>query len=85
MHGSPGILARRARWGRFSPIPAAVLFLLVSFVSAQEPTEPQSAAASGSSRVAVHGVVRNAATGAPLARALVQIEGDAETGTLTDG
>lgn len=33
----------------------------------------------------VHGVVRNAATGAPLPRALVQIEGDASTGALTDG
>ncbi|MDR3774027.1 MAG: carboxypeptidase-like regulatory domain-containing protein [Terracidiphilus sp.] len=33
----------------------------------------------------VQGVIRNAATGAPLARALVEIEGDAETGTLTDG
>ena len=32
----------------------------------------------------VHGVVRNAATGEPLPRALVRIEGDAETGTLTD-
>lgn len=35
--------------------------------------------------MAVRGVVRNAATGAPLARALVEIEGNAETGTLTDG
>jgi hypothetical protein len=33
----------------------------------------------------VTGIVRNAATGEPLARALVQIEGDADTGTLTDG
>jgi hypothetical protein len=32
----------------------------------------------------VHGVVRNAATGEPLARAMVRIEGDAETGALTD-
>jgi hypothetical protein len=30
-------------------------------------------------------VVRNSATGEPLPRALVQIEGDADTGTLTDG
>ena len=35
--------------------------------------------------VAVHGVVRNAATGEPLPRALVRIEGDAATGALTDG
>ena len=36
-------------------------------------------------RAAVQGVVRNSATGEPLPRALVQIEGDADTGTLTDG
>ncbi len=36
-------------------------------------------------RVAVHGLVRNGATGQPLPRALVRIEGDASTGTLTDG
>lgn len=62
---------------------ALLLFNLSN--SAQEPTEPQSAPAAGFTRIAVHGVVRNAASGAPLARALVQIEGDAETGTLTDG
>jgi hypothetical protein len=33
----------------------------------------------------VHGVVRNSASGEPLPRALVRIEGDASTGTLTDG
>ena len=33
----------------------------------------------------LHGVVLNADTGAPLPRALVQIEGDADTGALTDG
>jgi len=36
-------------------------------------------------RTTVHGIVRNAATGEPLPRALVRIEGDADTGTLTDG
>lgn len=36
-------------------------------------------------RTTVHGVVKNAATGEPLARALVRIEGDADTGALTDG
>lgn len=35
--------------------------------------------------VTVHGVVRNAVTGQPLARALVRLEGEADTGTLTDG
>jgi hypothetical protein len=33
----------------------------------------------------LHGVVRNAVTGEGLARALVRIEGDANTGALTDG
>lgn len=33
----------------------------------------------------VHGVVCNAATGQPLPRALVRIEGDADTGALTNG
>jgi len=32
----------------------------------------------------VHGTVRNGATGEPLARALVRIEGDANSGALTD-
>jgi hypothetical protein len=39
----------------------------------------------GSALITVHGVVRNAATGEPLPRALVRIEGDAATGALTDG
>ena len=33
----------------------------------------------------LHGVVRNAATGEGVTRALVRIEGDADTGALTDG
>ncbi|MGP8252797.1 MAG: carboxypeptidase regulatory-like domain-containing protein [Terracidiphilus sp.] len=33
----------------------------------------------------LHGVVRNAASGEPLPRALVSVEGDAATGALTDG
>jgi len=36
-------------------------------------------------RATVHGVVTNAATGQPLPRALVRIEGDAATGALSDG
>jgi Carboxypeptidase regulatory-like domain len=36
-------------------------------------------------RASVHGVVKNAATGEPLPRALVRIEGDAVAGALTDG
>lgn len=33
----------------------------------------------------VHGVVKNAATGEPLPRALIRVEGDALAGALTDG
>ncbi len=33
----------------------------------------------------LHGLVRNAASGEPLPRALVSVEGDAATGVLTDG
>ena len=60
------------------------LLLVNARLSAQEPTEPQNQPPE-SGRVTVHGTVHNAATGAALARALVQIEGDAETGTLTNG
>src|SRR5579859_6056559 len=49
-----------------------------------EPVTPPPPAADVA-RVAVHGSVKNAATGEPLARALVRIEGDAVTGRLTDG
>jgi len=52
---------------------------------AQESADSQAGNAASATRVTVHGVVRNEATGEPLARALVQIEGDADTGTLTDG
>ncbi len=69
---------------------AAALFLVAPHLSGaqdQEPTEPQSQAvnAAGAGHVNVAGVVHNAATGEPLARALVQVEGDADTGALTDG
>lgn len=36
-------------------------------------------------QTSVHGIVRNAATGEGVPRALVRIEGDANTGALTDG
>jgi len=49
-----------------------------------EPAEPPPPAADVA-RVVVHGIVKNAVTGEPLARALVRIEGDAVTGRLTDG
>lgn len=54
---------------------------------AQEPAQQPDAAAAPAptTRAGIHGIVRNSVSGEPLARALVQIEGDAETGTLTDG
>jgi hypothetical protein len=66
-------------------------FLLVAAQGlAQESSpvqEPKATAenAPASALATVHGVVRNAATGEPLPRALVKIEGNAETGALTDG
>lgn len=58
--------------------------------SSDQETAQQSATqldlpSNNTTRVGVHGEVRNAATGEPLARALVRIEGDATSGTLTDG
>jgi hypothetical protein len=55
----------------------------------QQPAEqaPQPAAESAPpvALTTLQGVVRNAATGQPLPRALVRIEGEADTGALTDG
>jgi hypothetical protein len=51
---------------------------------AQNQDQPAATQAAGS-LATVRGVVRNGATGEPLPRALVRIEGDAGTGTLTDG
>ncbi|MGD0731930.1 MAG: carboxypeptidase-like regulatory domain-containing protein [Terracidiphilus sp.] len=55
--------------------------LLPALLAAQ--AAPGSLAAS--TPATVHGVVTNAATGQPLPRALVRIEGNAEAGALTDG
>jgi hypothetical protein len=60
----------------------AAFLLAATLAPAQEP-QPEEAPAPA--RTAVHGVVRNAATGAPLPRALVRIEGDSGIGVLTDG
>jgi hypothetical protein len=58
-------------------------------VLAQEPAQDagQATQPSGLDRTltTLHGVVRNAATGEGVPRALVRIEGDADTGVLTDG
>jgi hypothetical protein len=50
-------------------------------VAGNQQPQQQSAPALAS----LHGVVRNAASGEPLPRALVSVEGDASTGALTDG
>lgn len=52
-----------------------------------EPLEPSPAPLEekNAARAVVHGMVKNAATGEPLPRALVRIEGDAVSGALTDG
>jgi hypothetical protein len=60
-----------------------MLLVFGNQTQAQQPD--QAGTATEPTRVTVNGIVRNAATRVPLARALVQIEGDADTGTLTDG
>ncbi len=65
----------------------ALLLSAAGQLAAQTPSpQPdQPANPYGAARVTVQGMVRNSANGEPLARALVQIEGDANTGALTDG
>jgi Carboxypeptidase regulatory-like domain len=88
---SPATLPRRARHS-WSLARIALLLLLPGLPSAyaQDPQPQETSPASPAPvpdlvRTAVHGVVKNAATGEPLPRALVRIEGDAVAGTLTDG
>lgn len=84
LRGCRGRLAARAA--------VACLALLAPATSthaAAQDVDPDSAPIpsplpSASALIAVQGVVRNAVTGEPLARALVRIEGDASTGALTD-
>lgn len=69
-----------------------MVLLLPASLPAQQPEnggdaaqdQPPAAANAESSFVTVHGTVYGA-SGEPLARALVRIEGEAETGALTDG
>jgi len=51
----------------------------------QQPPQAEPVRAGEVTRATLHGMVRNGATGEPLARALVRIEGDADAGALTDG
>ncbi len=52
--------------------------------SAQDPQQTN-ASENANQQATVHGIVRNGASGEPLPRALVRINGDASTGVLTDG
>jgi hypothetical protein len=70
----------------------ALLLLAPWFAASQEPAPQPSEdsqqtppAVSSDKPVNVGGAVRNAATGEPLPRVLVRIEGDADAGVLTDG
>ncbi len=55
-------------------------------LEAQEPSDQAAGAPTPTGPLTtVHGVVRNAVSDEPLARALVRIDGDASTGVLTDG
>jgi hypothetical protein len=93
-YNSPEIRIRRAVRVRWVAVLWPAMFLLASaelgaqmqsvLYSAQQPDQT-AAAPTETTRVTVHGTVRNAASGEPLTRVLVQIEGDANTGTLTDG
>ncbi|MGD0292745.1 MAG: carboxypeptidase-like regulatory domain-containing protein [Terracidiphilus sp.] len=87
-------LASRHRLSRLAmPALCAAFLLAAALLPAQEyippqPTPETSTAPPGPLATihgTLHGVVLNAATSSPLARALVQIEGDADTGALTDG
>ena len=63
-----------------------LLFLFPALLPAQQLDPPATESTSTSiARVAVHGVVLNAASGEPLPRALVRLTGDGSAGTLTDG
>ena len=54
-----------------------------AFLESQQSDQPYPA--TEPTRITVQGVVHNAVTGDPLPSALVEIEGDANTGALTDG
>ncbi|MGA2852396.1 MAG: carboxypeptidase-like regulatory domain-containing protein [Terracidiphilus sp.] len=64
--------------------PASAQEQMPGFTAFQEPAQ-QSGIKTPKTLVTVHGEVRDSATGQPLPRALVRIEGDADAGTLTDG
>jgi hypothetical protein len=66
------------------PIVFFALLCLGSLHAQIEEIAPPASTAPTGPPVAVHGIVRNAVTGQPLARALVRLEGESDTGALTD-
>jgi hypothetical protein len=88
--GGAEVSFRRALWGGLVlGILIAASFSGPAQEAAQEPVEPQGQAVQpltvDRTLATLHGVVRNAATGEGLPRALVRVEGDADSGVLTDG
>lgn len=79
-----GSFASRRHLIRLAMLALCVAHLLASAPTPAQEPQPASLNASTGPLATLHGVVLNAATGAPLARALVQVEGDANTGALTD-
>jgi hypothetical protein len=82
-----GRFVSRQRLFRLAMLALCAAHLLAAAPApAQEyiPPQPASSNAPTGPLAAIHGIVLNAATGTPLARALVQVEGDANTGALTD-
>jgi len=77
-----GLLATRPNPRRLATRTLCAAFLLAATLAPAQQPQPEAPAPA---RTAVYGVVRNAATGAPLPRALVRIEGDSGIGALTDG
>jgi hypothetical protein len=65
----------------------ALVLCCAALSPAQDTSEPSTTSQPPptTSLATVHGLVRNAATGSPIPRALVRVEGDAIAGALTDG
>jgi hypothetical protein len=75
---------RQGRTGRLTRL--WVVFLFPALLHAQELTPlTNENPPPSNARATVHGVVLNAASGEPLARALVRLTGDGSAGALTDG
>jgi hypothetical protein len=68
--------------------PVLIVVLIVVLLGGRTRVESQQAGqpnpATEPTRITVQGIVRNRVTGDPLPRALVEVEGDANTGALTD-